>query len=588
MPARLISALAVLVPLVAVAAVEDASPAEARANLVGFQRLVHDLSSAVDASRKPCIDAEARVAEADAALVALDLSDSRPDAAKTVRQAIQGAKDSQEARDLACERFAEAERQHKVARGLLRDSMLGFEGCLQTGEAASAACGKASGIARQQLQATRAVMGRQEAFAAAKDMQAKIEKLKDSAKQAFKLSDKAISKSMAAYGAADDLGRQAALMANATNSYEEAVRAQQASEGVQALSNQFMGDVLAVGRCPASEPACDALRPERLSRAKAVEAEIRRRTAESEGSLTNVKLAAFKVEADSLKNASAEERLAALRFLQLVDNNPDVRSLFGGEAVRFSAGKKGSSAAIRIDLDRIIDNPGKDASLIVTAPVGNDSSSAIYSSEDGITSGIKATLAYRFTPRLFKSDRVLDRLFQFGVQATVGFSAHSYRSADDIGVGIKSHSTPWSLGGQLIYANAKSTWLHQLGVDYAAERRFADGVDKTTRCPAVPAGQLSARCVNAYFEPPTDHKGWEFNYTLRFKLGEIALAPSLTYESRTNVKTLAVPVYLIGDVEKKALSAGVGFGHSSAGRDGIKAKSEIRVFVSSPFSLAGE
>jgi hypothetical protein len=587
MPARLITVIAVLAPLAAVAAVEDASPTEARANLVGFQRLVNDLSAAVDASRKPCTDAEAKLTEADAALVALDLSDPRPDAVKSIMQAIQGAKNAKEARDLACDRFNEAERQHKEARGSLRDAMLGFEGCLQTGEAASATCSKSSGIARQQLQA-RVAMDKKEAFAAAKDMQAKVEKLKESAKQAFKLSDKAISKSMTAYGAVDDHGRQAALMANATNSFEEAVRTQRASEGVQTLSNQFMSDVLAVGRCPASEPACDALRPERLSRAKALDAEIRRRAAESEGALTNVKLAAFKVEADSLRNASAEERLAALRFLQLVDNNPDVRSLFGGEAVRFSAGKKGSSAAIRIDLDRIVDNPGKDASLIITAPVGSDSSSAIYSSEDGITSGIKATLAYRFTPRLFKSDRVLDRLFQFGVQATVGYSAHSYRSPEDIGVGIKSHSTPWSLGGQLIYANAKSTWLHQLGVDYSAERRFADGVDKTTRCPAVPVGQLSVRCVNAYFESPKDHKGWEFNYTLRFKLGEIALAPSLTYESRTRVKTLAVPVYLIGDVEKKALSAGVGFGHSSAGRDGIKAKSEIRVFVSSPFSLAGE
>lgn len=577
---RLLSHLALSCALASAGAATAASVSAtdvARSRLGELQARVRQLAQQEGSSDNACQQHRRILKEADAALSDVDLAN---DARRG--EATRAAQRAQEKADESCRQHAEDGRRWQAARTLLRDAMASFERC--TTQPADGPCQRVISLAEGEL-AVQGAVTLAEARAAALSAQATVTKLEDAAALATKLSDKAVSDSLSHDAKSGD-ARRKLLSDTAQTSHQAAHEVRVAAEGAATLSRDLVDDALAVSGCETSAQLCPHDSEQRRIRIKALDTELARRQADAKAALEIAKLASFQVQAGVL-SASAEERAAMLRFLQLVDRNPDAKGLFGGEAVRLSAGKKGGEAAIRVDLDRFAGSPSRDLSLILSAPVGDDSSAALYDSVDGTASGLTATLAYRFTPQLQKSKRAFDRyLYQVGAKISLGYASHTYRAPDDVATAIKSRSKPWALGAQVIYANVDANLLHQLGVDYKVETGY-DGVGKSTRCPAVPAGSLSVACVNAYFEPPEQRAGWVLSYDVRFKLGKIALAPSLAYERRTRVKSLDLPLYLIGDVDKKTLTAGVALSHSTAGKDDIEARTKVRLFVSSPFSVFG-
>ncbi|WP_457422270.1 hypothetical protein [Roseateles sp. P5_E7] len=572
--------LAVCLPAQAV------SPDLARAELGKLQQRVRTLLEQGSQHAANCDRAKAGRKAADDDLLAADVAND-VDFAKMTRAAQRAQQ--QEGADCALKTMHED--RLDVARGLLRQAAIAFEHCRtdEKPEDKAAACERTETLASDVARAGASGDKAASVIAAAQTAQGSATQLKKDAEKAFETGDKAVGRALAEYDK-HPTAETAKVLQAAQRSRERSLDVYDASQHVQTIANQLAADGLALAKCKAQTPPCPEDDPEvklRVERGLALADDMAQRKSDSKRAFSETKLAAFTIEPAVLR-APDNQKDDALAFLKLIDSNPDVSSLFGGEAIRLSAGKKGGEASIRVDLDRFVSNPTKDFSLILTAPVGEGSSTALYDSGDGVTSGATATLAYRFLPRLLKEGRLLPYLYQFGVQASLGYAAHSYRSADDITQTMKKRSKPWSLGGQVIYANTKATLLHQLGVNYKVETSYADGVTKLTRCPLVPTGQTSAACVNAYFQPPEQRAGWELSYNVRFKAGGAALSPSFTYDRRTNVKSYELPIYLIGDVEKKSLTAGVSLLHSSSGKDDIAAKSAIRLFVSSPFSLFGD
>lgn len=562
------------------ASAHAADVSTASAKLEALQKRVRALGAAEKVSQAKCRDARESLRRDDAALADVSISDAvrRRSAAAAADQSLQAVRS-------ACDAHEADEALWHAARQSLRKAMVDFERC-STSQLA-AACEQIVALADQALD-TGAALQLPALQEVAQQAQGIVAELKASAEKAYGVSDKAVSASLKAPAGTEPQQRRA-LLESARLAHESAGAVWQAARESQSLSNQVVEDTLQASLCSMADGVggCDGDEAVRRARAAMLGKELARRKAEGAAAMETTKLAAFRVEAGVLK-ASESERQAALRFLQLIDRNPDAKGLFGGEAIRLSAGKAGGEASIRLDLDRFINNPARDISLIVSAPVGDGNSTALYDTGEGVASGAKATLAYRFTPRLLKSERVLDYLYQFGAHVSVGYSSLPYRRVDDVTTGLKQRSTPWAVGSQVVYADASGTLLHQLGVEYKVEAGYPSDATKTTRCPALPAGQLSVGCPTAYFVAPEQRAGLAFSYNVRFKTSKVAFSPAVTYDRRTRVTSLDVPIYLVGDVEKKALNAGVAFSRQSAGKDGGSSSSAWRLFIGTPFSLLGD
>jgi hypothetical protein len=274
-----------------------------------------------------------------------------------------------------------------------------------------------------------------------------------------------------------------------------------------------------------------------------------------------------------------------LRYLDLLDKNPDAKALVGDDAALISASKGKTEGVIRLSLARLGFDNARRLALQLSAPLTDGEATVAERRADRLSARPKVTLAWNGVTLLDKPDA----LISYGLTATIGRDSQTYidpTKPEQLKLGTKPRGL--GLTATLI---RDERGLHTLGVE--RQRTWEPGKAGVV-CPLPAAGATSVRCLSGRLGEPTILEATVSTYSYRRKttfLGDaLGLGIEATYNDKSREFDLGIPIYFIqgsGDT-KKELNAGIRIGlvnkrDPANGRD-----TSIGFFVSSPFKLGGD
>lgn len=293
--------------------------------------------------------------------------------------------------------------------------------------------------------------------------------------------------------------------------------------------------------------------------------------------------------ADSLKqdliDLTPEQAKNKVRYLELLDKNPDAKALVGEDAALISASKGKTEGVVRLSLARLGVDSARRLTLLLSAPLNGGDEATVYERRaDKLSARPNVKLAWNGVTLLDKPDA----LISYGLTATIGRGSQTYidpTKPEQLKLGTKPRGL--GLTATLI---RDERGLHTLGVE--RQRTWEPGKTGVV-CPLPATDATSVRCLSGSLGMPTQVEATVSTYSYRRKttfLGDaLGLGIEATYNDKSREFDLGIPIYFIqGSGEtKNELNAGIRIGlvnkrDPANGRD-----TSFGLFVSSPFKIGG-
>lgn len=377
---------------------------------------------------------------------------------------------------------------------------------------------------------------------------------------------------------------------NARNAYEGSFEIYRKAQSVLDMANAMARQSIALAACIRDRPKeCPAADGDLLKMARDRQAALDELDKLTKQSLERVENASDLADIGATYT-QLEDRQRVAMIRQVLAKNKDAASLFGGEAFRLAANKDTTTATIRIDLDRDVNDPLKDTSLTFSSNVAGDRT-RLYGVAEGFGGAFNATFAKTwFLPRPGRDKSVLPDVFALGLSASMGHDEYTFRNPNNLAdkTETQARRMPWSVGFKLASVSKDATRWHAFGVNLG---RAYEAAGDSTRCEPAPAsGSASLACTVGVFGPPTQTPKRLFTYENRF-VGKdsVPMALIVKYEDVKGRKEIEVPIYLIKGGEKnESLTGGINLNWRSRDRGSDKpSQTSFGVFVGGPFSLFG-
>jgi hypothetical protein len=389
-----------------------------------------------------------------------------------------------------------------------------------------------------------------------------------------------------------DAGRmtEAKLMQSTAEASRRAVsQAQAAANALVDTALQLQACLLAEAAQPGSP--CTTQVPRLYDSAKQQQAIHESSLKTAKAHLESLADMALRIDVDSRWPDKAA-RLKAYEFGKVLRDYPDATAPFAKDSFQILAGRK-SAASIQFGLESVLPNGWRRVTMKASSPLGDGAYTELFGSADGLDNGRRLALAWDaegFRGRFLGSEKVL---WAGGLELGWGYQDLAY-----YGDGVSAFADgkqskrvlPWELAGSLAVHETGNARAHLLSFK---RQRTYESARARIRCPTgVADGSLDyVDCITGPVGEPTGRRAWVLGYELRYKGSDFALSPSLAYNTRTEVASVGLPLYLVksADDPKRPLNAGVRLDWSSRGDPSITGRERSAwtwgVFVGAPFSL---
>jgi hypothetical protein len=284
------------------------------------------------------------------------------------------------------------------------------------------------------------------------------------------------------------------------------------------------------------------------------------------------------------EGASAVE---ALRFARLLRDFPEAKSLLGEDAVFLSASTKGSEASLRLSNQFAILGGIRRYGLVISTPLADgEKRTNLYSRADGLAGTAQVT----FTADLYKGKTSGPQLTMLSLGITGGREKRAF-IADGTAPEEKTahvHPMGFTLVGALFDLESGNKNTHVIKL--SRQRTFDDG-EGVIRCPVPSVGAPFVDCLQGTLGAPKPVNASVASYQYRAQARNYAAAPSLSYNSRSKVAEVDVPVYLVrsADDKERPFNAGISLGWASKGKFAITGRPNdewrLGVFFGAPFAV---
>jgi hypothetical protein len=284
---------------------------------------------------------------------------------------------------------------------------------------------------------------------------------------------------------------------------------------------------------------------------------------------------------------------AAVAFRKLLDSNPDVASYFGGDAVGITAGAKDSNLSFRY----VWEGDGKwlgrlnRSSLVFSAPTNKDKSGVtrFADSTDALQNLASVKYGFQLTNMPFRLP-LTGTLNDFGVSLAAAQDSRSYYLSDSATplqvTEIKKSYVVLSLGVKWVFlANPTSDYKTLLVFGHDTQRSHKNS-DVQTRCPVDPAATTAALvgCYTGSWGAPTRTYSRLVSLEIRQHMPAFDIGLRIKQNLSNDKIDAEVPFYLFrtndGSAKKNPFAAGIVLSRSS-GEAGLK----WGVFVSAPLQF---
>ncbi len=277
----------------------------------------------------------------------------------------------------------------------------------------------------------------------------------------------------------------------------------------------------------------------------------------------------------------------ALRFARLMRDFPDAKSSLGGDSYLISAGTAKAEAALRLSWQADLPVGIRKLSAVVSTPLGDSSTKAkLYDRADGLAGTAQVTLGadtYQLKPST-------DYLAHLGAGVTIGYDTRTYLVDGVAPREETSRVHPLGLTLSAAWFNVKGGNRDSHFAKASWQRTYKDGKN-ANRCPVPAASAVFVDCLTGPVGAPTPASAGVFSYQYRSIWAMVALAPQISFNTRSRVIDLDLPIYLVRDETQKErpFTAGVSLGWVSKGKteltDRTSGKGNIGVFIGAPLSL---
>lgn len=367
---------------------------------------------------------------------------------------------------------------------------------------------------------------------------------------------------------------------------DDAAAARAAAHKAQISANKFIKHALTIKACLISAANdCGTLHAETYEIARTARDEMNDSLDLSKRKRESLAESAAVIEVAGLWNDDAQ-RAKALRFAKLIEKYPDANAPFAQNAFTLLASNKEKSAAIRMGWDRLYAGGWRQVTLSFSAPIGD----RVVSYADGLTGLPKVGIGYQMASvsRAFDSDSLL---YAAAAGLRFGYDRRSYyadgptfpKSATDVRV------SPWELSSAVVLHDANTSNAHLIRASW--QRTFEDGPTRN-RCPAGSTSDISfVDCITGTIGAPKARQAGVLTYQYRYQTEGFAISPTVTYNTRSKVTEIGLPLYLVrsADDEKRPFNAGIRADWISKGKESITGSTKntwsFGVFVGTSFSL---
>jgi hypothetical protein len=294
------------------------------------------------------------------------------------------------------------------------------------------------------------------------------------------------------------------------------------------------------------------------------------------------------IHVEASERFSGDDFAREVAFRQLLQNSPDARALFGKDSYLLSASNGGGSAAIQLGWDRYEAGGVRRYSLILSTPAaGTSGRTKLYDLADGLAASTKAV----FGVDLIRGGAsVGGKIFTSRVALSLGRDERNY-FPDAVASPAKAEKVVYPRALTIVAATFGLTDNHAQILSLSRQSTYEDG-KAAIRCPAAPAGgAVFVDCVSGPIGGPGRRLSTVASYQYRAEFDESAIAPALSYNHRSRVVDLQVPIYLVrsSDSPARPFNAGVSLGWSTKGKTEITGRDSglfaFSVFVGAPFSV---
>ena len=417
--------------------------------------------------------------------------------------------------------------------------------------------------------------------AQAMEAQERVGKERKAAAGVYDTVDKATKAALALTQATDTprLGDSLEMQANAK-------AAKTAGHDAQVAATQLLEYALRIHTCLiAGALDCGAVHADNYHLARASRDRMNDNLSKSKRLREHLDAAAASIEV-ALAWPDPTQRIKALQFAKLIEKYPDASAPFAQNAFTLLASDKDKSAVVKMGWDRLYAGGWRNVSLSFTAPLGD----RVFSYVDGMTGLPKVGLGYQ---RASVSKALKDRelLYTTGAALQFGYDKRSYykdgpafpKGSTDIRV------SPWDLSGAVVLHDPSTNNAHVLRMSW--QHTFEDGPSKN-RCPVDTTGDAGfVDCITGKFGAPKARNAGLLRYQYRYQTDAFAVSPTLSYNTRSRVTEVGLPLYLVRDADddKRPFNAGIRADWTSKGKAAITGTTKntwsFGVFVGTSFSL---
>lgn len=382
------------------------------------------------------------------------------------------------------------------------------------------------------------------------------------------------------------LDSDAGLVENARGMQKKAKDAIKAASDAQIAANHFLDSVLVIQACLISKAKdCGTLHEQSYANARAHRDKMGIYLAQAKKLRDDLDAAAATVEVAGAWDDPAN-RTKALQFAKMIEKYPDANAPFAQNAFTLLASNKDKSAAVKLGWDRLYPGGWRQVTLTFSAPL----SERVFSYADGLTGLPKAGISYQ-TAGIGKLFGKESALFSTAWGLRFGYDKRSYYEDTAI---LQKQTTnvrvsPWDVSFAAVAHDPNTSNAHVLRL--AWQRVFEDGPSKN-RCPSGSTGDiLFVDCITGKFGAPKAQNAGVLSYQYRYQMDSFAISPTVTYNTRSEVTELGLPLYLVrsADNDKRPFNAGIRADWTSKGKEAITGSTKntwsFGVFVGTSFSL---
>jgi hypothetical protein len=348
----------------------------------------------------------------------------------------------------------------------------------------------------------------------------------------------------------------------------------------QRAANDLVRAALNLAQCAPGAELCPGgrYRIDLESTAAAADARLAKLLSEGKDAAKRAKEQRWESEVRGMNDIAARQR--AIRFLRLLDDNDDAKSLAGADAARITASTAGSQATLRLNFDAPSAWSRNRYNLAFSAPLNeSDSRSSVFSRA---ADKLETRPHVRFTwNRLFQPADADWAFGAWGLTAAAGREEVSYVDTADLSAPKSQRTSPTSLGVTLLLSPARLGQLHDLRIE---RQRAVDKASSKITCPAATAGSTApTTCLQGRVGVPTQSWSTVSSYEYRRQRTQLDFAVKVTYDRDQRLADVVVPFYLFksgDDDDKGKRNAGISIAWGNKDRG-----TTIAVFVGAPFAL---